>query len=222
MEDLKRIGTGISSIMTINGHLLLLVVATGLFVRLWSTNDRPRPPVVWRTPSRATSTMPPPQPAAADCDVSVHTVARTSESDILHEEVWNDSTCPIPLPAGIDTGEYRVVDDTGRVAKLVLAAPIPTTCTDTVPRSADWQTTTIESRRWYFIRLHTPVARTTLDCEMEFEQVSQSDSAAVEPIRTACTNRKFDFSGFDDAANSDAARPAEDFHPESPALPVTE
>ena len=218
---------GISSIMTINGHLLLLVVAAGLFTRLWSTNDRPRPPAVWRTPSRAVSTMPPPQPVAADCDIPLHTVSTTKSAEATHEEVWTAANCPIPLPAGMDAGTFRVVDDTGRVARLVLTSPVPAVDADALPGSDDIQTLTVDSRRWYFIRLQSPVARTILDCKMEVGAIAPIAPLDADPIRTACANRKFDFTGFEtptnfNAAPVNAAPLTEDFRPESPALPVTE
>src|SRR4029079_10838208 len=112
--------------MTINEQRLLLVVASGLFVRLWSTNDRQRPPAVWRTPSRSASTMPPPQPVAAGqaVEVPAHVVSTESSAASAIEEVWTAGTCPIPLPTGIVAGVYRVVNDSGRVARLELAETV--------------------------------------------------------------------------------------------------
>ncbi len=203
--------------MTINGHLLLLVVATGLFVRLWGTNDRQRPPAVWRTPNRAASTLPPPQPVAAGRDTLAQVVSTTSFGNSSQEEVWTAANCPIPLPAGMDAGTFRVVDDTGRVARLVLVEPVAAVV-GSLSGSADIQTMSVNSRRWYFIRLQTPVARATLDCEAE---VGISIPPA-DPLRTACANRKFDFTGFDASASSATTQPAAEFRPEAPALPVTE
>lgn len=215
-------GKGISNIMTFNGHLLLLVVATGLFVRLWSTNDRLRSPAVWRTHSRAASTMPPPQPIAADREILVRAVSTSSSRESPREEVWTAATCPIPLPAGMDAGEFRVIDDTGRVARLVLTARGPAAGAGEQPGFADLQTMIVDARRWYFIRLHAPVARNTLDRERESSASVQPEVADADPIRTACANRKFDFTGFDVSVNSHALQTAEDFRPEPPALPVTE
>ncbi|HEY3968757.1 MAG TPA: hypothetical protein VGM05_29685 [Planctomycetaceae bacterium] len=211
--------------MTINGHLLLLVVATGLFVRLWGTNDRQRHPAVWRTPNRAASTLPPPQPVAADRDIPAQFVSTTSGGDSTPEEVWTASTCPIPLPAGMDAGTFRVVDDMGRVARLVLTAPVAS-IVDSFSGSADIQTMSVNSRRWYFIRLQTPVARTTLECEVEGGTSAPAANVDAAPLRIACVNRKFDFTGFDatasSTASSTAAQSVEEFRPESPALPATE
>lgn len=207
--------------MMINGHLLLLVVATGLFVRLWGTNDRQRPPAVCRTPNRAASTMPPPQPVAADRDIPVQVVSTTSTGECPQEEVWTAATCPIPLPAGIDAGLFRVVDDTGRIARLILTDRVSSVA-GSLSGSADIQTMTVDSRRWYFIRLQTPVARTALDCEVDVGTSLPSASTGVNPLRLASANRKFDFTGFDAQASSDRAQPTEEFRPDSPALPVTE
>jgi hypothetical protein len=209
--------------MAFNGHLLLLVVATGLFVRLWSTNDRPRTPVVVRTPSRSAPTMPPPQPHAPNRGVSVDEVALTSPDDSPREEIWTVATCPIPLPAGIEAGVYRVVDETGRVARLELTAPSPVPAADSQAGPADFQTVTVDSRRWYFIRLQLADSQAKNASEVGAAAVpAVSDSA---PIQTACANRKFDFTGYESPlAPSVTEAPASvtEFRPESPDLPETE
>src|SRR5580765_7012787 len=102
--------------MTINGHLLLLVVATGLFVRIWSTNDQSRPrsmtrpqtAAAWRLDEESAK----PVTAVMHQPVSVSVSAKGTA-----EEIWTRDNCPIPLPAGITGGSYRVVDDTGCVAR---------------------------------------------------------------------------------------------------------
>ena len=208
--------------MTINGHLLLLVVASGLFVRLWSTNDRQRPPAVGRTPNRVASTMPPPQPIAADRDIPAHVVSTISRGDSSQEEVWTAATCPIPLPAGIDAGTFRVVDDTGRVARLVLSERESVEVAGPQTGAADLQTMTLDSRRWYFIRLQTPVARTTDTGAPEVGTIVPPVSADEVSVRTACANRKFDFTGFDAQTESGAVVSQKEFRPESPALPTAE
>src|SRR5262245_58260846 len=111
--------------MTINGRLVLLVVATGLFVRVWMANERPRVRNRVTTRSQATCWMPPPDPApraaaapARSEEVVVRPAAVATKAASAAEETWTEYDCPIPLPAGIGSGIYRVVDETGRVARL--------------------------------------------------------------------------------------------------------
>jgi hypothetical protein len=163
--------------------------------------------------------MPTPEPIAAEREIPARAVLSTSCDDSPQEEVWTAATCPIELPVGLDAGEFRVVDDTGRVARLVLTAAVPATNAGDRPGSAEVLAKTVDSRRWYFIRLQASVATNSLDCDREASTTIPPAIADANPVRTACANRKFDFTGFEAPASSDAA--ADDFRPEPPALPET-
>ena len=201
--------------MIINGRLLLLVVVTALFVRVWSVNssraghsaDGARLSVSQNLgPWHAI--QPVRRPVLMTQAVSVamhHAVGR--------EEIWTVKDAPIALPAGIAPGAYRVVDDTGRVAHLEIAADHQhNIAAHTVP--ADFHMTTVGARRWYFIRLQAAIVTGAVVPAAP----AVHEEARVE--RPAFTNRKFDFTGYCPAGSS-IATVAEEFRPESPDLPVT-
>src|SRR5579872_1501516 len=144
--------------MTINGRLLLLLVVTGLFIRVWTANHSPRLSASNRSQTAGAMWLPQPAPRAADCNVAVRRVSITTRLPMTVEETWTLTTCPIPLPDGIAVGVYRVVDDTGRMARLEIAPSLASAKDASAPGLApDFYLTTVTSRRWYFIRLQTPV-----------------------------------------------------------------
>jgi hypothetical protein len=212
---------GIDNTMAMNGHLLILIVAVGLFARVWTTNDRQRLPVVWRIQSRATTVAAPRVAVPTEVETPVHAVSDRM-NEVAHEEFWTLDNCPIPIPTGLPAGEFRVVDDTGRVARLVVTEPVSAPAADALVGTADLQTMTVESHRWYFIRLNAPVAQ-----RIDIEQTPVSDNShpvlvIEEPVIVAEANRKFDFTGFTDSINVKTPDTVPEFRPEPPALPESE
>src|SRR5579872_7483105 len=194
--------------MTINGHLLLLIVATGLFVRVWSANDQSRSRFVTRGRSSAAVASPPnPSPirpgrVVAQQTTSATTCSAMTSAHASDEQTWTRENCPIPLPAGITGGSYRVVDDTGRVARLDIAAADAETLgeilreilgTNSREVPADFYTTSVGTRRWYFIRLQTATILDAVDGgDSSTDVVAAETASGPQPF----LNRKFDFTGY--------------------------
>jgi hypothetical protein len=143
--------------MKINGRLLLLAVVTGLFMRIWSETgarhaadhlSRVRhPPVTASLPITAPEA--PDQSALAERQVAV--APRLVDPSVQPEE-WTHHTAPFALPKGLSAGTWRVVDDTGRVARLEL--PVSDFPVDQL--QTELHASTIDGQRWYFIRLNSP------------------------------------------------------------------
>ena len=188
--------------MTINGRLLLLVVATGFFVRVWSANDQSRSRCVMRTRSQVAVVCPPHPALVAPGNAVMHkSVSSTTPATASAEETWTVAGCPIPLPVGIAAGKYRVVDDTGRVARLAIAAA-DRAVVDTNPREvpADFHMTSVGTRRWYFIRLQTPIAVNVGEgAQHAIGDVAPETQSSPSPF----LNRKFDFTGYVTSSPSD-------------------
>ena len=210
--------------MTINGRLLLLVVATGFFVRVWSANDQSRSRSVMRTRSQAAVVCPPnPTPVTAVIAAVHQPVSATTSATGTAEEIWTPVGCPIPLPAGMTVGNYRVVDDTGRVARLEIAAA-DGAIADTNPSevSADFHMTSVGTRRWYFIRLQTSIALNA----GEGTHNAAGDAAPETQLNPRpFLNRKFDFTGYVTSSRSDESVIGESVieeiaRPDPPELPV--
>lgn len=213
--------------MTINGRLLLLVAATGLFIRVWNANDQSRSRFVTRTRSQTAVACPPnPAPATNGTAVVHQQVSMTTSTTASAEELWTRDNCPIPLPAGLTGGSYRVVDDTGRVARLELAAAdaeileeilreILGTNSREVP--ADFHMTSVGTRRWYFIRLQTPIA---VDVQKGAPNAVGDAASATESHPKPFLNRKFDFTGYVTSSASDESVIDEIARPDPPELPV--
>jgi hypothetical protein len=211
--------------MTINGHLLLLVAATGLFVRVWNANGQTKfSPVTSARIQPAIARPLQPQPVATSTAVVHLPVSVSTQTTGPAEEVWTVGNSPIPLPAGIAAGNYRVVDDTGRVARLeIAAADIATDAASSSEAAADFYLMNVDNRRWYFIRLQSPVAVDVRNGARD----AVSDSAP-ETEGTGCPflNRKFDFSGYDtsslsDESTVDESATEEIARPDPPELPVS-
>lgn len=144
--------------MKINGRLLLLAVVTGLFMRIWSEtgarsgSDR----VAVVRPAPAAVSLPQPVVETTDRpvepDLKVTAAVPTVELSLQHED-WTPHSAPIALPQGLSAGTWRVVDDTGRVARLELPVgqfPVHQ------QQQTEFHVTTIDGQRWYFIRLNSP------------------------------------------------------------------
>jgi hypothetical protein len=220
--------------MTINGRLLLLVVATGLFVRVWNANDRPRPRTHVRTPDRVSGIVTGPHPDSvvrrdlaravgiltnsATVEVSV-----TKESVRGAEENWTANDCPIPLPAGVAAGSYRVVSDSGRVACLEIApsADAGQKASASLAKP-EFYVLADGSSRWYFIRLHESVAPQAEILPPGAFDIYGDGLITQSTSHRPFINRKFDFTGYVDAKWLDAPLPVTDeiACPEPPDLPV--
>jgi hypothetical protein len=141
------------------------------------------------------------------------------------EERWTETNCPIPLPAGIGSGIYRVVDDTGRVARLEIA---PATTRDPafgLAAVSDFLITTSGTSRWYFIRLQAAAVPLFVvqapDLPVEDSAPNSVESSATGDERPLCTNRKFDFTGYVESNWMAAPEVEELASPEPPDLPVS-
>jgi hypothetical protein len=153
----------------------------------------------------------------------VQELAAAILGDPAREESWTAATCPIPLPEGLKAGVYRVVEDTGRIAHLILTESVGAVVAESQTGAVDLPTVVVNSRRWYFIRLQLT----------DGNQRNAKEGAAAgtpacrdsEPIQTACANRKFDFTGYEsrmEPSVTDAAEGVPEFRPETPALPEVE
>jgi hypothetical protein len=188
--------------MMINGRLLLLVVATGLFVRVWTANDRPRPRAPFRSPDRISGMVTGPHPDSVARRDSTTTVAvsLTTESARRAEENWTANDCPIPLPVGLAGGSYRVVNDSGRVAHLEVAPSAAMNLTARAPvADPEFYVVADASSRWYFIRLRESVASEPETPACEALDADGSGSPAYGVCHRPFINRKFDFTGYVDA-----------------------
>src|SRR5262245_5433007 len=143
--------------MTINGHLLLLVAATGLFVRVWAANDRAHH---LRTGNRVAQFAISPTLVREGERRTTYWPASTRTRTTSLEDVWTSDSSPIPLPAGIQSGVYRVASDTGRVARLEIAAPLTTG--GNASSFPEFWVTTFGAQQWYFIRLRAPECQQTV------------------------------------------------------------
>lgn len=187
--------------MTINGRLILLVIATGLFIRVWTTNDRssrPRSRTVSKTRISAQHTTSPPNPArtAPVRSVSSQIDSAVSSPTAPLEETWTETACPIELPAGISPGAYRVVDDSGRVARLEIGAP-GSTPRETISSQTESYLTTAGARWWYFVRLQEWIELPppeSAEASDETTVVTQEGNPTTSDDNPALfNNRKFDF-----------------------------
>jgi hypothetical protein len=188
--------------MNINGRLLLLVVAIGLFVRVWKTNEHPRTRPVVRSRSEAAELIQSHAITAAEKAPPTTPVSDRRDRDerLPLEEIWTAATCPIPLPAGIAAGTYRVVNDSGRVAKLIVVAEVASPADASPPVAAtELMMTVVGGERWYLIGLRSD--STAIRSEDTPHATSNRVSPVVPevalPADAPTANRKFDFSGYD-------------------------
>jgi hypothetical protein len=232
--------------MTINGHLLLLILATGVFVRVWNANSQTQVRTITQSARQMAVASPAePAPVASAAAVMHQAISACVTAAAPAEENWTAANCPIPLPSGISVGTYRVVDDTGRVARLEIAAADDATVEinrRVVPNRrevlrlevpVDFNIVSIGTHRWYFIRLQSPVA---LDVREKSE--NEIGVAEIEIESDACPfrNRKFDFTGYDTASQPDDSHVGETVvresvvgesaneeitRPDSPDLPIS-
>jgi len=185
--------------MAINGHLLLLVVATGLFVRVWTANDRANHRNQLRSGKQVEQFVSPPNPAfkVVARTVAYRPLSTKKRSAPTLEETWTLTSCPIPLPSGIPSGLYRVVCDTGRVARLEIAPPLATADNASRPSIApEFYAITIGSQQWYFIRLQIPNGEQSVVRTPAAPLDHSAEILTEYELRTPCLNRKFDFTGY--------------------------
>lgn len=171
--------------MTINGRLLLLVVVLGLFIRVWKTNEHPCTRPAARSRSHSTQMLPSQAAAPPDGETRVtRLIDRRQNGDApVDEERWTAATCPIPLPAGIAPGAYRVVSDSGRVAALTVSMSATWAAATPVPTAPpELLTTVVSDERWYWIRLVREPVRSDVAKTLDEATVPETGP------------RKFDFS----------------------------
>jgi len=141
--------------MKINGRLLLLAVVTGLFMRIWSEAGLHREvgtPGTQRTVSAAVSALPA-APVPSPVIASLLSKTAPAGDQAGQAEEWIGRSAPIALPQGLTAGTWRVVDDTGRVARLELPeGQFPAH----EGQQSEFHVASIEGQRWYFIRLNSP------------------------------------------------------------------
>ncbi|MFN0053422.1 MAG: hypothetical protein ACKV0T_14660 [Planctomycetales bacterium] len=193
--------------MRINGRLLLLAVVMGLFMRVWTVNDRVRHPRGSRSLSapaqpwtpRHTTTLAPP---VAAVPVSFP-AARPAPVAATTSVTWTRENAPIPLPAGLVAGEYRVVSDRGKVAHLVIAAE-DSANTESLPGGAEFFVMPQAGTRWYFIRLQD-------DSATNLKQSHSDDTASVTGDNSSLPGQTADEAAFDAAGDSIPAMPHRKF-----------
>lgn len=162
-----------------NGRLLMLLLATGLFISAWNSANQPAPAshsarvVGWTAPA---SSLPnkhsQDNPAhLANVSESAHqahsstgfmkTVAAIQppgRSNDMALPVWTARDCPAPLPEGMAPGRYQVVSSAGKMGTLELTERDG--C-QSEPLAAESETdgelfiAVTGTTRWYFIRLST-------------------------------------------------------------------
>ena len=207
--------------MTINGRLLLLVVATGLFVRVWTANNSAHYRNHPRTPRNQVTVISSPISAGKTVAHAVSYRPKLTTRPIAAlEEVWTLSSCPIPLPAAIQNGTYRVVNDAGRVARLEVALSVAAAQNaHSLTISPEFYVAAIASERWYFIRLQAPVDLKSVAQAPENLPHNTVPAVTETSFHSPCSNRKFDFMGYVSAEGvKESAGGCSDV-PEPPELP---
>lgn len=189
-----------------NGRLLMLVFATGLFVSVWSVKDKPlqKQTVAPRNDPetsrravdaatiRAVVHTPPAvaEPVAADA---------MTETPAVRDGLWNVANCPTSMPPEITAGKYRVVSNQGAVGILEVAAGDIWNCAEPSQSTRkDVYTVETSESRWYFIRLGDsesgPVAAPASEKSAAPQKTAGPASDKTQAGRRM--NRKFDFTGY--------------------------
>ena len=209
--------------MTINGRLLLLILVTGLFVRVWTANDRSQASRKAQishatTPEQTAGDLSLGRTGPAPCETLAVALEAGRNRDAVAsrpaqltmpasgriaaiEESWTDATCPIPLPEDIAAGSYRIVDDAGRVARLEVSTEAAFKVNGGKSfHPPELSIVTWENRRWFFVRLQTPPAEArarSASLTEAHRSAGQSRSLALLPLRQPLfSRRKFDFTGY--------------------------
>lgn len=181
--------------MSINGRLLLLLVVVGLFVRVWKTNEHPRTRPYERSRSHAAErALPAPIATTAAAQVALPVTNRANVTEqSVNEEIWTVDTAPIPLPAAIAAGDYRIVSDSGRVGRLTIEA-------NTTPRQGTIEMFSVVSgtERWYLIRLSSDGATAQTDAAEDAATIADApiEAELAPETHEPLPRRKFDFNGY--------------------------
>ena len=192
-------------IMKINGRLLLLAVATGLFIRIWSGGTPPRKRtagvrrpspvatlIVYRTASGITAHREDPLGElpirTADDELRFETghspdstgsepSRSTAENPV---EEWTENDAPIAIPAHLPAGDWRIVDGSGRIARLTVTRENAAS----TYQAAEFLSEIIDGRRWYFIRLMpettASAAADSTVAEVEIPSASLGSDSPIE------------------------------------------
>jgi len=194
--------------MKINGRLLLILCAVALFIHLWNVNDR-RPTRAALTGSaavrdpRKSETRQPMPPLHRTATKAVPLPARADLPMPGGEEIWTAQSAPFQLPKGLPAGAYRVVSESGRVARLTIDATVNGTEKGGAP---DFLAISTASDRWYVIRLKASSGRPSFSTAWNDRLPSVPDIPL--PPTDAMPNRKFDFSGYAAPEPIEAVAPA--------------
>src|SRR5262249_19106531 len=127
-----------------NGKLLLLAAVIGLFVRVWNSNEQ-----------RHVRSIPGSR-ARISQKVLARTIAyRNVPNSPGIEAICTPATAPIPVPAGITPGRYRVIDDTGRVALLIVPAKPISPAELRQSAEINFFVESVGTAQWHFLRLQS-------------------------------------------------------------------
>jgi hypothetical protein len=159
--------------MHVFGRALLLLITTGLFVRVWSDNARPYSEQPQRRPQSVAEGFHRAEHIVRRAPIYAQRVpaghelalAKATTGTPTEPVIWRAATAPIPLPAGIAPGAYRVASDAGQVALLTIDTRpnAPQALSDARQNaqpaaSSEFYVVTYGQSRWYFIRLATTFA----------------------------------------------------------------
>ena len=129
-------------------RITLLVLVTGLFTLVWTSDRAARRPV---GQSQAKSRASQPVLLAQ----ATFQAASAPAGEIPMDDLWMFGGCEMPLPAGLAAGEYRVVSNRGQVRELTVAADdlrLYHQQENGLSPQAVYQTQA-GPERWYFIRV---------------------------------------------------------------------
>lgn len=123
-----------------NGRILVLIGAVGLFIAAWSTGARQPVPVTQVNRVEFAAQQVPSVPRIPVMPSVVRPRTMT----------WDGAAPEIVVPESLVAGRYRVVSDQGDVAALVITGPDSTVQSPITTEMSG-------SVCWYFIRLQSPV-----------------------------------------------------------------
>lgn len=139
----------------------LLLLVTGLFAGMWSTDSPDERTVAQKQLARLASTP---------CSIALNQSARGN--DVTRNASFSGrlDTRAVPLPKGIAPGNYLVVNQSGMTQRLTITAHHGVS--EENYAQVDQYSVRSGNARWHFIRLDQPVEQGT------GRQVTQSPAAA--------------------------------------------
>jgi|GEM_PF-2888513 len=208
-----------------NTRVILLAVATGLFIATWKAADQHSP-----TASQTARSVSPLRYLLAGRQQNPAAHRRGSHAHDAETPLWAQVTAagsareqlplislrlftdlPVPLPHDIQPGVYRVVSDDGYVSTLMIGARDVVADATSTSENALYQRE-VAGVRWFFIRLNGTAAeqtprssglvtegRSSDDADGRGDAAPASETGNEAPAQSAGryrTNRKFDFTGY--------------------------